>query len=252
MPSPPSWFSERMLANLRALKAEMGTVNAVIYLLARAINFVTFRRATLETYAIVAQPVPVRELTPARRGRSIAVTEEQGQAVLTAIRNRPDGVLRDRMARGYRCLLARKDGQVVGYQWFSLFSYAEDEVRCVFKLEPQCGCAWDFDVFVAPAARTQPVFLRLWDTCNGLLREAGIAQTLSRISVYNGASLRAHERMGARRIATAAFLRWGSVQVSLFSMRPWLYVSLTPAQVPVLAVGQLAQERTRSSSSIAN
>ena len=102
----------------------------------------------------------------------------------------------------------------MGYQWFSLCSYVEDEVRCVFKLEPQCGCAWDFDVFVAPAARAQPVFLRLWDTCNGLLREAGIAQTLSRISAYDGASLRAHERMGARRIATAAFLRWGWVQVS--------------------------------------
>jgi len=132
---------------------------------------------------------------------------------------------------------------MVGFQWFSLQHYPEDEVRCLYELDPRDRCAWDFDIFVAPETRTLPTFLRLWDACNGILRAAGIDLSLSRIDAFNSASRRSHGSLGARAIGWGLFMLAGRLQVSVFSSSPWLHVSGSPGSIPSWPVSRLARRQ---------
>ena len=98
----------------------------------------------------------------------------------------------------------------------------------------------DFDVYVAPSLRVQPVFSRLWDATNTVLRGAGIDTSLSRINAFNAASRRAHQRLGAFAIGWGFFFSAWTLQIALLSSRPWFHVSLSDASTPVLEVSQLA------------
>lgn len=221
------------------LAREIGFLDAVLYGAARLVGKLSAGHARLLKYYITAQPVPSGEITPARRGRQIEVTEADVVEVLAMPVERPREVLEARLRNGGRCLAARKDGGLAGFQWFTLRDYPEDEVRCLFRIDPTDRCAWDFDIFVFPEWRTQPVFTRLWDKCNEILRGAGVRFTLSRINAYNGASRRAHERIGARVVGWALFLCLGRAQFAAFSAQPWVHVSFNPDRIPVLQVSRM-------------
>ncbi len=135
---------------------------------------------------------------------------------------------------------------MLGFQWFTTIDYPEDQVRCLYRLEPGDRCAWDFDIFVRPEARMLPTFLRLWDHCNALLRQAGIDQSLSRIDAFNATSRRSHGSLGARPIGWAVFLTAGRLQVSAFSSTPWLHVSASPSNPPEWRVSRLARGRNHT------
>ncbi len=215
-------------------------MNACLYATSRLLGMLTRGRARLVKYYITAQAVPDGDITPARRGRQIEVQEVERTEILALPFDRPRAVLEARLANGCRCLVARRNGAPLGFQWFTLRDYAEDEVRCLFRLAPDDHCAWDFDIFVLPEARTQAVFTRLWDKCHEILRQSGVQTTLSRINAYNGASRRAHERIGARVVGWAAFLCVGSLQFAAFSGPPRLHVSLRQSGAPVLPVSRMA------------
>jgi GNAT superfamily N-acetyltransferase len=222
------------------LRREIGTVNALLYVASRVLGVVTAGHARLVKYYITAQPVHGHELTPPRRGRQIVVDEATSEQVLSLPSDRPRHVLEARLRQGGRCLVARKDGAPVGLQWFTLVDYTEDEVRCVFRLEARHRCAWDYDIFVSPEWRMQPVFSRLWDKCNEILRSAGVIFTLSRINAYNRASRQAHERIGARIVGWALFICLGPAQFAFFSARPWIHVSFSGRRSPVIPVSIMA------------
>ena len=216
-------------------------MNAVLYVLSRLLSLLSDGRARLVKYYITAQPVHKQPLTPPRRGRKINVSEVDAATALALPMNRPRDVIEYRLHHGGRCLAAYKDATFVGFQWFTLTSYPEDEVRCLFRLAPSDRCAWDYDIFVLPEWRAQPVFTRLWDTCNDLLRQANVDLSLSRIHAFNSESRRAHERIGAKIIGWAAFLCLGSLQCALFSARPWLAVSVRANATPILDVSHMAR-----------
>jgi GNAT superfamily N-acetyltransferase len=225
-----------------ALRRELGLLDAALYAIARALGGITRGRARLVKYYITMQPVAETELTPARRGRQIEVREASPAEALALPVERPRTVIEARLRHGGRCLTARKAGQLVGFQWFTLEDYPEDEVRCLFRLAASDRCAWDYDIFVVPEFRTQPVFSRLWDHCNGLLRQAGACWSLSRINAFNPGSRKAHERLGAKVIASACFLRVGRLQVSAFTSAPYLHVGFRETQRPILHVSRLASK----------
>jgi GNAT superfamily N-acetyltransferase len=229
--------------SLRRTARELGTSNAMLYWASRILHVVSRGRVRVVRYVLVAQPVPLRALAPPRRGQSIEITEADSSTVRKTQFDRPPHVISRRLDVGSRCLLARKNETQVGFQWFTTHDYPEDEVRCVFELRPEDRCAWDFDVFVHPDYRTQPVFLRLWDECNALLRAEGITLSLSRISAFNTDSIRAHRRLGATTIAVATFLTAGKWQLAWLPMSPWLHLS--KAAVPRLAISRLARERQK-------
>jgi GNAT superfamily N-acetyltransferase len=226
---------------LARLADDIGTANAVLYVFARLLEKLSFGRARLVKYYLTAQPVHPLPLTPPRRGRQILVREASSDEAMALPMNRPRHVIEKRLRDGGRCLAAYKDGTFVGIQWFTLRDYPEDEVRCLFRLVPDDRCAWDYDIFVLPDWRTQPVFTRLWDACNERLRDAGIELTLSRIHAFNAGSRRAHERIGATVIGWASFLCLGPLQVALFSGRPWVAASISDRGAPTLEVSRMAR-----------
>lgn len=238
------------MPSLWRLAHDVGTFNAMLYAISRLLSIVTFGHSRLLKYDITAQPVRAGEMTPPRRGRQITVVEADREQIMAMEVDRPPDVLEQRIRNGGRCLAAYKDGSLAGFQWFTLNDYPEDEVRCFFRLAPHDRCAWDFDIYVVPEWRTQPVFSRLWDKCNSILREARVEYSLSRINAYNGPSRRAHERLGAQIVGWAMFLCVGSAQLAVFSDRPWVHASLRQSRAPVLAVSRMARKAVAQNSEI--
>jgi hypothetical protein len=230
-----------VLRQFQQMSSEIGTANAILYGCARALRRTTSGGCRLHKYLLVAQPVGQRDLTPAQRGRSIDVREADTQEIRATDFGRPAHIIEYRLQHQCRCLTARKGGELIGFQWFTLHDYPEDEIRCLFRMVKGHACAWDFDVVVHPQYRVLPVFSKLWDRCNSLLRTAGIDITMSRIDAFNPVSRRAHARLGAREVGWAMFLVAGRAQLAIFSSRPWLHLSLSDRSIPVWPVSSLAR-----------
>jgi GNAT superfamily N-acetyltransferase len=233
-----------MFARLRQLRDDLGWVNAALFISARLASRCSGGHLKLRKYYLTAQPVARGELTPARRGRAIEVREAGATEIHATDFGRPAAAIEHRLRHGARCLLARRNDELLGFQWFATRDFPEDEVRCLYRLDPRDRCAWDFDIYVVPAARTLPVFSRLWDHCHELLRDAGIDQSLSRIDAFNSASLRSHARLGATPVAWALFVTLGPVQLAVFSSRPWFHVSWSGT--PSWPVSNIARGRNRT------
>jgi len=225
------------------MSASIGRIDTLLYVASRFLARSSGGRARLLKYRIVAQPVPAARLTPPRRGQSIVVTEGTPEQARSTPFGRPAAAIEHRLKHGARYIVARKDDRLLGFQWFTLHDYPEDEVRCRFELRAEDRCAWDFDIYVRPEARMQPVFTKLWDTANGIFRDQGIEYSLSRINVFNQASMQAHARLGAETIGWAAFLVAGTVQLSIFPTRPWLHLSFADGQAPAMQVSLIARRR---------
>lgn len=209
------------------------TLDRALYLLDRLLTRLTGGRCRLFKYYIVAQPVAAG-LLPGRRGDSIAVREVFAGDPVLANFARPPEVLLNRFAQGARCLVASKAERVVGFIWFVVGGYEEDEVRCRFEPLPRDRRAWDFDVFVHEDSRGTLVFPKLWSEAGARMREARIDQTLSRISAFKPESLLAHARLGARVIARCVFLKLGRTEVAWMTLPPRFAFSTSDANRPVL------------------
>lgn len=238
-----AWHWTSLLTRINGLVRDLGWKDALLYCVARVVSVVSFGRARLLKYTLTAQPILDKDVTPARRGRSIAVHEATPTEIRATDFGRPADVIEARLRLGCRCLVAHVDGRLVGFQWFTIRDYMEDEVRCRFVLAPADHCAWDFDIYVVPEARMLPVFLRLWDRCNRLLREDAVSLSLSRINAFNSSSVRAHLRLGAQPIGSAVFLTVGRLQLAVLPTFPWAHISSASGRVPRLQISRLARQR---------
>ena len=207
-----------------ALK-RLGWANGLLYLGARGLARVSRGHIRLVKYYFVAQSVPQGTLLAARKGSLSIAPVEPGDA-LTKQFPRPEDVIARRFAEGAVCLAVCSRQRFAGFIWLKLGPYEEDEVRCRYLTLPADRTAWDFDVYVDPAFRMGRAFASLWDAANALLRERGVAWTLSRISAFNPDSLRAHARFGVRRIGVATFVCVGALQLMVASACPFVHVSL--------------------------
>lgn len=222
------------MKKVRAVIAEMGYVIGLLYFASRLMERLFAGRIRLVVYQLVAQPVSNVPALPSRRGRTIEVRELAHDEVYALPVDRPREVLESRFAQNARCLVATSQGRFLGFLWFVRGPYAEDDVRCLFVPDPLGVVSWDFDVFVDPAARLGFAFTRLWDEANRLLSSEGVKWSLSRISAFNVGSLASHRRMGLKRVASAAFLCLGPVQLMCATKWPYVHVSLCRASRPVM------------------
>lgn len=226
------WFGATCKEAIR----QLGTLDALLYFIARALERLSRGHVRLVGYYLVAQPVSGKRLLPAGRGETIRVREVTAAEAESMAFPRPRDVIRRRFRQGAICLGAFSGATLVGFIWLASGPYEEDEVRCWFQPEPGRVAAWDFDVYVDPAFRIGPAFARLWDTANEFMRARGIRWTMSRISIFNAASVRAHKRLNARVMARATFLVLGGVQVALSSLRPFLHVGLPGRRGPIFVL----------------
>ncbi len=215
-----------------SILAQLGWLNAGLYLLARIMQKASGGRWTMYRYLFVAQYVADTPLTP-MRGADIAIHMADRVQPLPEDYPRPAAVVTARYAQGARSLSAWRNDRLAGFIWLIFDTYQEDEVRARYQLaSPQAS--WDFDVWVRPDERLGWVFRRLWEAARIHLRQRGIRWTCSRISAFNAGSLRAHGRIGTRPLGHATFLRCGAWQWMFASLRPYFHLSRSPASFPRL------------------
>ena len=224
-----------MLRKLISVSAEIGWFNTVLHGLNRLFATLGMPLRIIR-YRFTAQPIAATSLLPPRRGTAIDVRMlAEGDPALSKLPLTPE-VLRYRFGQGAVCFGAFLEGEVAGCLWFCFGRYDEDEVRCLYLTYPPEKTVWDFDVYVAPAARGGFTFVRMWDVANAYLRQRGVRWSLSRISAFNPGSLRAHARLGARPTSSVSFLKAGRWQLMLAGQAPFIHLSTGIGSTPALTI----------------
>lgn len=189
--------------------------------------------ARLSKYYFVAQPVASVAATHAPR---TGVRMYVADVLDDIVRQAPlaEDALRQRFARGSRCIVAERDGTLAGFIWLSLGSHLEEAVRCRYRWAPVAAAAWDYNVFIAPDQRMGRLFGRLWARAHALLAAEDVRWTLSYIDAFNPGSLAAHRRLGARVVARGWFLVVGRWQVTVATVAPYVHLSRRVGIEPTL------------------
>lgn len=218
-PPPARGPLARLQASWRALRRQFDRQTALLYAAHRLLGVVTGGRAQIVPYVLYAQPLGsavLRGLKP--DNKTVVRLCQPGDPQVPAF-PRPPAVLAARWRAGAKCFAAAVKGDFGGHIWISENVHDEDEVRCRFQLPPTG--VWDFDVFVVPQLRHGRTMARLWAAVDAQLHSEGRQWSYSRISRFNNASLQAHERLGAREVARATFLKLGVLQLAWLPGHRW-------------------------------
>jgi hypothetical protein len=226
----------RGLATIRAL----GFGTAVLYLLSRAFNrYCSF--ISVGEYYIVARPTSSKRLLSEIRDKSILVLQiTQDHPHIDALPRKRDEIAR-RFAGGAVCFLATRENRVTGHLWVTLSPYREPFHRCEFSPQPPGRSAWDFDMWIAPEERLGFTFARLWDECNSYLLAKNVNWTYSCVSAFNLSAIRAHQRMGMRKMHKLVFWAVGPVELMLANVAPYVALSLSRSTFPLIKVSALTE-----------
>ena len=177
-----------------------------------------------------------RVFSKLRDNRNITLRRLAKEDQFTETFGRQAGVLNSRLASGAVCIAAYKDNKIIGFLWVTLTEYREDEVQCNFEPQPKGEAAWDFDIYLKPQYRMGRLFLRLWDNANIYLRENNVYWTMSRISAMAPGSLSSHQRLGAKCVGSAVFIKLLKYQLMISTLSPYIHLSTNNEAVPVVRV----------------
>jgi len=217
-----------LATRIRAARAEYGGLDALLLALQRLARLLS-PEAVLERLFLVAQPVPRTRAVSLRRGQAIHVRPLPPGDPALATFTRVPAEISDRFAQGAICLGAFRGEELLGWLWFTTGAFRDHTHPVAFELTPAATTAWDFDVYVRPEARLTATFARLWEAAFDTLRSQGVGQTLSAISAYNPASLRAHRRLGMAPFGSLLVLRLGPLRAVVSRrFRPHWQLSLRP------------------------
>jgi hypothetical protein len=204
---------------------EFGMLAGALYALDRLLRMLS-PRVGLHVYELLEQPIDGRALLPGRLAQNLEFGEiGLGHPALDAMPARPE-IKRSRFAQGARCLGVWRKGLLLGYIWWCPRRYEEDEVRCIFELEPAEASVFDFDLYVFPEHRLGIAFPAIWHGANRWLYDRGVRHSFSRVTLFNLASRRAHARLGGRRLGTAVFVQAWRFEGLLSTLPPFVGASL--------------------------
>lgn len=224
------------MRRIRQTIGQLGWLNACLYAVDRLLSRISRGRIRFHKYYFVAQPISEKRWLPPQRGAAVDVRRIAESDPITKEFPRPAWAIPYRFKQGAVCLAGFKGGQFIGFLWFTLGPYQEDEVHCRYVPLPAGKSAWDFDVYLNPEHRGGIAFLKLWDEANSFLAARDIRWSLSRISAFNKESMLSHARMGARRIGAASFLTMGTSQLSVATLRPYFHFSRHRDSFPTFAL----------------
>jgi hypothetical protein len=209
------------LSKWTALRLELGAGPALLYVFHKL-----WRRigGKLTAYRFAYQPIPDKRSVAPATGVEFRWLGSFDPVLM--VEDRKEAIVRARFDRGDRCLAAFKAGDLAAFLWLANTHYPEDDARCDYQLDAK-ELVWDYDVYVAPKYRVTRLFAQLWDEANEVLYREGARWSVSRISSFNAASLRSHQKRGARLTGSAFFIMLGRLQLVLASQRPRLHLSLT-------------------------
>lgn len=233
-----------MIARMRALGNHLredvrlfGVTGVVPYLTDRILDRSSGGAVRLHKYWIMAQPVRSPEGRNRARESGLEIREVTAASARYSDYPRPPEVIRARFAQDARCLACYREDKFVGYIWFNLGPYEEDEVRCRFVPRPVGRASWDYDAYIVERYRLGRAFKTLWDAAFATLDQRGVRVTYSRISAFNAASVAAHRRMGSTRVGTLFFLRIKHYQWMIGSIAPFLHWSRSESSRPTVFIG---------------
>ncbi len=151
-----------MLSKLTALRVELGTVDALLYVVDRALRLLSGSRASLSHIYLMAQHVRNDPLLPNGRGSSIIIREATIDDVEREDWACGRDVARTRLGLGMVGLLATLHGRCIGYIWISLGVYQDELLPIELVPAPANTSAWSLDLFIHPDHRRSFAFARLW------------------------------------------------------------------------------------------
>lgn len=223
-----------MFFSIKDAIKKFGIFPGFIYLLSQIIHRIS-SKSELFYYELMAQPVTNEPLLGPRYQDWLRPREiKQGDAILAEM-PLTAATLAHRFVLPTVCLGGFRNDQLLGYMWLCLGAYEEDEVRCAFIPDPNQG-VWDFDFYIVPKHRLGPTFLGLWDGAYAFLRQRGYRYSFSRVSRFNLASRRAHDRLDWKKIGSAIFLKLGQCQLMAATVPPYVHVSVSARTRPVIRV----------------
>jgi hypothetical protein len=239
------WFRS-IASRIAKIYTDLGARDGSLYFVNSALMLLSWGRIHLHKYYFISQPVRHEPRLSRGRGASIEVREIRDSDPILQEISRPAGVVPHRLSQGAVCLAALKNGRLAGFLWFVIGPYREDLEACRYVPLPEAMASWDFDVYINPEHRNSLVFLRLWDEADRYLAARGVRWSLSRISAFNANSMTAHRRLGASRLGSATFLFIGSLQMSVATVRPRIFLSRHRDQIPTfLLVAERSTKRAR-------
>lgn len=177
-------------------------------------------------YHLMVQPIVDTPLLPPRLKKNLEVRRiERGDSEIELMPARAE-IKQSRFEQNATCLGVFRNRQLIGYIWFCFGSYQEDEVRCTYVLPPGDESVFDFDVYLFPEQRLGVGFPAIWDGANEYLRGRGIKFSFSRLSRFNLASKRAHDRLGWKRVARTLVFKLRELELMIATIPPYLHLSL--------------------------
>ena len=177
-------------------------------------------------YHFMVQPIATTPLLPARLTRNLEIRPiQRGDSEIDLMPARAE-IKESRFEQNATCLGAFRKGNLIGYMWFCFGTYEEDEVRCTYVLPPGDESVFDFDLYLFPKHRLGVGFTGIWNGANEYLRTRGIRFSFSRLSRFNLASKRAHDRLGWKLVGRAIFLKAGGVELMVATISPYIHLSV--------------------------
>lgn len=230
----------RFFAWWRDYRELLGFPDTLALVAATALSRGTGRFCRFIRYRIVAQPVPENNMVAAHRKSRLQVRRLEPDAPALDQFPRERETFENRFTQGAIVYAVFDGDRPVGFIWFVMGPYHEDEVNCEFQPHPEGEVAWDFDVYVVPEYRVTTAFLRLWDAAYLHMRTAGVRWSMSRISAFNPVSLAVHRKLGAVDCGTLNFVCIGRMQIAVGSFPPKLRISYASYGKPRYRVSPVA------------
>jgi hypothetical protein len=223
-----------VLARLASPFREFGWFAGLLYALQRVLPRVS-PHLGLRFFEFMVLPITDQPLLAPHRAANLEFREiRRGDPEVALMPARPE-IKESRFDQGAVCVGAFRKGQLIGYIWFCFHTYEEDEARCTYVL-PGREAAFDFDLYLFPEHRMGLAFAGLWHGGSAFLRNRGVRWSFSRLTVFNTASRRAHDRLGQKALGRAVFLRAWRSELMLASVAPYVHLSLGPSDRVRLAL----------------
>ena len=174
-----------------------------------------------EIYSIgLANLPPARQLD---QYQIAAASSEDIDFICNALtRDEPPFVIRQLWSEGHHCVVARKDGQVVGYNWMAWSRVQEEEYRV--ELRPEH--VFCLNAYTVPEHRGRGIHYCLLRSMLETAAQNGKTKAYTLVSLFNKDSWKSHIRMGWRREFTNCYFR-------PYFVPGWMPWALTAPRYPI-------------------
>jgi hypothetical protein len=214
-----------MLAKLISPFKEFGFFAGLLYAVDRLLQRLS-PHLRLYFYELLVQPIPEAPLLSSNLSRALEIREiRSGDPEIALMPARPD-IKESRFKQNAICLGVFQKNAFVGHIWFCFHAYEEDEVRCTFVLPEGNQAVFDFDLYLFPEHRMGLGFAGIWNGANEFLRGRGVKFSFSRLTRFNLASRRAHQRLGAQRTGRLFVLQAWRIELMVATVSPYIHLSL--------------------------